>query len=305
MPIDYIEMIPDTDLGIFQVNQRKPIQYMNRLFYPSAITTGVGFPKSWTSRSPKEKNDFYHKVDLLKGKHLIENSIWKYVHGNNHCSMSLSDCYQGLEQLSTELGWETLSFGVDHVELGVYFQLHFDLISKLRMTYKGSSFDAMKPKRSREIYGWHLALNQYEIKLYDVRAKQHLAGEAVTAPPGSYRFEIKYYDRALIKGNGVAAVVHFFESDLPLYAHWRKVVDGIIFKLFPNIPATIKSSDIKNVSLYYSDGFPEFQRIMRQKNAGRTDIERVKNSVKKYSHLLNSKVDLKRLLLSELNRNLL
>jgi hypothetical protein len=305
MPFDYLEIIPPTDLGLFQVEGKEPIEFMNRLFYSSPLKTKVGFPNYWTSPVDKSRNEFYQKVDLLMGKHSIENSLWKYAKGNNHCPFNLEEGYFAFESLSEDLGFDVLSFGVDHIEVGVYFQLHFDLIKKLRMFYKGSHFDAMKKSRSREVYGWHLQLNQFEIKLYDIRAKQRLAGEEVSAPPGSYRFEIKYYDRSFLKKNGIGQVADLFEINSSLYAHWRNVTNEIHYKLISNIPHQIITSDIKNIMLYESDAFPEFERILKNKSAGKTELSRVKNSIKKYSHLLLGKVDVKKLLLEEFNRNLL
>lgn len=304
MPFDYLEIIPPTDLGLFQVEQKEPIEFMNRLFYPSPLKTHVGFPQYWTSQADKNRNDFYQKVDLIKGKHSIQNSLWKYAKGNNHCSLSLKECYNAFDTLSEELGFDVLSFEVDHIEIGVYFQLPFDLIKKLRMFYKGSPFDAMKKNRSREVYGWHLELNQFEIKLYNIQSKQRLANEILSAPQGSYRFEIKYYDRKFLRKNGVGQVADLFEINSSLYAHWRNVTNEIHYKLFSNIPPEILASDIKNILIYESDAFTEFERLLTIKNQ-KTAIDRVKDSVTNYSNLIKQKFDLKRLLLEEFNLSLL
>lgn len=305
MPVDFVKLQAPTDLGAFQTNDRKPIQYMNRLFSPSLTSTDIGFPKYWTCKVPNNERGFYHKIDLVHGKHELSNSLWKYYHGHNACSFMLNECFDALEQLCLDIGSDAFQFDVNHVEVGVFFQVNFDLIQKVRMSYKNSAFDAMKKSKSREVYGWHLQLTQFEIKLYDVRAKQRLAKEEVSAPIGAYRFEIKYYDKKLLRKKGVRVMEDFFIKECPLYTHWQSVVEAIVFKLFPDIPSGLKTSDIKNLCLYLSDGYEEFRRIVKQKPSGNTDLARVRETVERNRLWLNGKVNLRELLLEEFNSSLL
>ncbi|WP_157716171.1 hypothetical protein [Roseivirga echinicomitans] len=298
-------MRPDTDLGLFQLMRKKPIQYMNRLFKPSESILSPGFPKYWTYNVPKEERGFYQKVDLLHGKHVLKNSLWKYYHGNNACTFSIEECYEAFENLSIDLGQNALNFEIDHVEVGVYFHEDFDLIPRLKAAYKNSLFDAMKKSKSREIYGWHLQLTQFEIKIYDVAKKNILAKDVSYVRPGSYRFEIKYFDRNFLRKHGVKKGADLFDMESPIYSHWRQVTGGINFRLFPQLSPDMKTSDIKNIMLYYSDAYSEFNRVLKQKGGGKTDLARVNESVKKSRALLNPKINLNELLLKELNLNLL
>ncbi|KYG72664.1 hypothetical protein [Roseivirga spongicola] len=305
MPVDFVKLQAPTDLWAFQTMDRKPIQYMNRLFRPSLTTTEVGFPKYWTSKVSDNEKGFYHKIDLVRGRHELCNSLWKYYHGHNACSFTLNECFDALEKLCLDVGEDAFQFVVNHLEIGVFFQVNFDLIQKVRMTYKNSAFDAMKKSKSREVYGWRLQLTQFEIKLYDVRAKQRLAKEVIDAPVGSYRFEIKYYDKKILRKMGVKVTEDLFIGECPLFIHWQNVVQTIVFKLFPDIPSGLKTSDIKNLCLYLSDGFEEFQRIVKQKPSGKTDLARVRDSVERNRMLLDGKINLKELLLETFNSNLL
>lgn len=305
MPFDYVEFIPETDLGIFQVSGKKSIQYMNRLFNPSPINTGGGFPKYWTTTYNRKSNDFYNKINLVKGIHTFENSLWKYHHGTNACLFDLQQAYEALESVSIDFDSDALQFGVKHIEIGVYFLLKEVSIQQLRMKYRGTTFDPMKRRRSREVYGWKLSLRQFEIKFYDITKKQRLAKEEITAMPGSLRFEIKYYDKRLLQQKGIGKVYDLFDQNSQIYQHWKNVVEQIEFKYFPNLPSDVKTSDLKNIFLKHSDAYPEFERIVKQKKSGPSDLARMRKSIERNLVHLSPKVDFKSLLLDALNSSLL
>ena len=104
---------------------------------------------------------------------------------------------------------------------------------------------------------------------------------------------------------GVKVTEDLFIGECPLFIHWQNVVQTIVFELFPDIPSGLKTSDIKNLCLYLSDGFEEFQRIVKQKPSGKTDLARVKDSVERNRMLLDGKINLKELLLEAFNSSLL
>nr|WP_321232380.1 hypothetical protein [uncultured Psychroserpens sp.] len=241
---------------------------------------------------------------ITGGRFTLENSLNKFVHGNNYNDFTHSEIINAIERIENKFKISSGNLKLKRLETAVNFQSKVQLY-KLFGLYVMDEFENMR--KGKTIYGKKFYGSEYNVKDYDKTLETKLNGDLDAygnkelAPNGTNRFEIEY--KKMRPLNGVLVTL----SDLRNKAVLEKL-GLMILKCFDKVEilkdynySILTPRERELVFAGYSSQFWEVEKL--NMNTRKEKRSRFKKCIKKLDSdlTINPKNETRNLMLEKIN----
>lgn len=264
--IDYFKAKTEISLPLEMRNQEfKPIEFLELIFYPEIFSGGKLVCYKSTLKNLR--------LRIIGSTLYIENSLWKFYHGNNYLPFTYQELIKAIIQLEHELGLNSDTLEVIKLEYGMVVytdevDIHFKDFGKYKL------YQPYNMTKSGRVYGKYYLNTSMKIKIYDKkfearREGHHLSNELL-------RIEKRCNLKMLVKTKNFEGVRANYLSDFS-----KK---GVVEALYNDLISSLRKIEINDDALY-SELSPKEIRVI-----GYFDNEHAREKMKR-NHLSTYKRD--------------
>ena len=294
MPVDNFKAKCESQ--VFRIDNRlEPYELLGIMFYPQRNREG-----KYLYHFATLQGNLLAKIDIC-GVLSIENSLNKFLHGNNFTDFTLSEIQSSIEKVENILKIPSNEFRLIRIELGLNV-LSVKQLYEYFSLYRSNSYENMRSGKT--IYGRKFYLTDFNVKAYNKLVEMQLNPNSFSINDRDYsndkklnRFEIEYKRMRELKACGLIMLSDLMNKDVMEKVMHRAMEKFKVIEMSKKYDYSLLTS--RERELLFAGKNPDFWKTEKSKNYNTYKEKKAKyrSCIKKLDNNLLKQIDPKMLIM--------